>query len=452
MGNLIDFEFSSQDYEDFKKNKCDKIDRMLAIACGTVAGFVDSFLVGMPGNSKLGELSDKMADKMVVAFAKKMGWKPHNKNGNNTVAAIDWLEKKYDVNYDQKTTKETGIAGLSAGNHHLKSLSHSPDVIGLFFSLLDQFTNTSSFVSDGEIIIIKTGNGNLPGSSCGFSYRLQGKSILSKLFCGTVNWLGHLMSDVAGSSVTRRNNANSRGTGLSAPFFNLFQLCDFGKIEGENGSSYTIADFSEKLFEKGYDARFYAAMKVPVLICNLLTKVCWFIKKHFYEKAPLKDCIKGAIFSTFAPESLRMMLLWSHGTLCAIDIVDAGIRSHGDNLTFFLHINLAAWYKMANLTFRELCIRLKLNTIEIAVDIIAEFNQEITQYLELLKNINYEQWKKDSLEVEEIANQISSASSEEEITIVLVDSLKRLSVTVPWNGENSFEEALENNSFVLKFE
>lgn len=96
---------------------------------------------------------------------------------------------------------------MSTKNHHIKSLSHSPDIIGLFFSVLNQFTSTSSFVSGGKLVTIKTE-----------SFELQGNNLVSKVFCGIVNWFGHIMSDVAGSSGSRGNIG--RGSGVAIPFLN----------------------------------------------------------------------------------------------------------------------------------------------------------------------------------------------------------------------------------------
>ena len=64
MANLVDFEFKPTDADIVMHNKCDKYDIMLSVGCGAVAGLVDSFFVGMPGASKLGTLTDKLADDM----------------------------------------------------------------------------------------------------------------------------------------------------------------------------------------------------------------------------------------------------------------------------------------------------------------------------------------------------------------------------------------------------
>ena len=50
---------------------CDKYDYLAAIACGAIGGLIDIFLVGTPGNSKLGDWTDKQVDKAVMSFAKK---------------------------------------------------------------------------------------------------------------------------------------------------------------------------------------------------------------------------------------------------------------------------------------------------------------------------------------------------------------------------------------------
>ena len=44
---------------------CDKYDYLTAVGCGVVAGLVDSFFVGMPGESKLGGWTDAQVDKSV---------------------------------------------------------------------------------------------------------------------------------------------------------------------------------------------------------------------------------------------------------------------------------------------------------------------------------------------------------------------------------------------------
>ena len=77
---------------------------------------------------------------------------------------------------------------------------------------------------------------------------LQGHDFISRLFCGTVNWFGHLMSDIAGSSGGRGNANGGRGSGIVIPFYELFGLCDFGSFQvGENRN--TLAVLATKAFQ-----------------------------------------------------------------------------------------------------------------------------------------------------------------------------------------------------------
>ena len=137
----------------FYQDKCDRYDYLVAVGCGAVAGLIDVFLVGAPGDSKLQTWTDSQVDKAVMGFAKMCGWKDNGKEAS----AIGFLEKKFPVNYDQRHTADVGGAfNMSSKNHHMKSLAHSPNIVGLFFSILNQFTSTSTFLSDGKFITIKT--------------------------------------------------------------------------------------------------------------------------------------------------------------------------------------------------------------------------------------------------------------------------------------------------------
>ena len=66
-----------------EKNKCDKIDYLISIVCGVIGGAIDVFLVGAPGNSKLGKWTDKQIDNVVMKFSKLNGWNPQEQNKNN---------------------------------------------------------------------------------------------------------------------------------------------------------------------------------------------------------------------------------------------------------------------------------------------------------------------------------------------------------------------------------
>ena len=145
---------------------------------------------------------------------------------------------------------------------------------------------------------------------------LQGHDFISRLFCGTVNWFGHLMSDIAGSSGGRGNANGGRGSGIVIPFYELFGLCDFGSFQvGENRN--TLAVLATKAFQDGYDARWGLTMAIPVVLCDLSIRFIWSVRRFFGDKKQLSECIP----SDKQPD-LRMMVLVGNGTLCIVDGVD----------------------------------------------------------------------------------------------------------------------------------
>lgn len=343
---------------EWSKAKCDKYDYMIAAFCGIAAGIIDALFVGTPGQGKLGQLTDKAADDMVQKIA-NMLWSGDGRNSaagkpknapDSLDKAISYLEQSFPVNYDARYGKDlidTGsISSMSPKNHHLMSLAHSPDIIGLLFSIIDQFTGKASFINDGKIIRlvpIKDARNNKV-------MYIQGTNFESKIFCGVCNWLGHLASDLCGSSSTRRVGKTGRGAGLPMPFYSLFLMMDFGNFDGNS-----FADIAIKVFEEGYDLRHGASMAIPVLIEELSIKVIWALKKHYYEKKEWKECIPSSKHA-----DLRMMLLIGNATLCLVDGIDAAIRtglSGGNPISFILHLNLVAWARLIMLVFRELRIR-----------------------------------------------------------------------------------------------
>lgn len=357
-------ELSKRIKEDFtmKKANCDKYDYLIAGFCGAAAGLIDAFFVEMPGESKLGKWTDDKVDGIVEKFAQGV-WKSDKSKGinnsksapNGIASAIGYLERRFKVNYDARYASDLNMVDrafkMSPKNHHLKSLGHSPDLIGLFFSILDQFTGKSSFISDGKIIRVEQVENK---------FELRGENFFAKLFCGFCNWLGHIMSDIAGSSGTRGHSSNSRGAGVPIPFFEMLQLCNFGSINVNNGEQKNLAELSVKVFEAGYDARHGAAMAIPVAINEIMIRLLWAIKSRFYHK---RSWLESMPFGS--KPDLRRMLLAGHGSLCLVDGIDAGLRSGGNVLNFALHLNMAAWSRFAFAGLQEVRTIYKQNALDI---------------------------------------------------------------------------------------
>ncbi len=317
---------------------CDKYDYYASVFSGLVAGMIDVLFVGAPGQSSLGNFTDEQTDNVVKKFASMCGWDPKKEKEDSIASAIGFLEKKFPVNYDMPYAnfKEHGFT-MAAKNHHIKSLAHCPDPIGLFFSIIDQFAGTATFISNGQIISVRTE-----------TQELQGGNFIAKLFCGFANWIGHIMSDAAGSSGGRGNSG--RGSGVPIPFFEVFLLFDFGSFQ-VGKDRQTFAEVMTRVFQDGYDLRFGAAMAIPVVLNELFLRAFWAIKRHFYHELEWKKCIPSLKY-----KSLNKMLLIGNAGLCLVDTIDAGIRSGGNIVTFILRLNIVAWGRLIYLIFKYLTL------------------------------------------------------------------------------------------------
>ncbi|MDD5399565.1 MAG: hypothetical protein PHQ93_00045 [Sulfurimonas sp.] len=366
----IEFQNRIEDEFTFKNAQCDKYDYMIAGTCGVIAGLIDILFVYVDAETvpklddkgnlkyyengkkkgeiktkkvhKQGKLNDKVdefAFKIVEKFATFVCEK--NKDISTRQKVIQCLENKFKVNYDQTHTNKKGKAGtngkinnLYPSNHHLKNLGHATDIIGLIVSILNQFTNTSTFVSDGKVITFETHESEI---------NLQGHNFIAKIFCGFANWFGHIMSDLSGSNSSIK--LGNRGKGVPIPFFELFLLLDFGEF-GKDKQKF--AKIATQVFEEGYEARHGVAMAIPVLINELLIRFMYTMKGKFYHQKKWEDCIPKENI----PE-VRRMLLVGHGTLCIMDGADAAIRSGGDMVKFLLRTNLIAWVRFGHLSLKE---------------------------------------------------------------------------------------------------
>lgn len=322
------------------KPDCDAIDYSLAAGSGALCGLIDIFLVGKPGESPLGNITDKWFENRTCDFAKICGWKGNDKNP--VKSAVGFLERKFKVPYDQRGCGDAGsiIFGLTPSNHHFKSLGHNPTLVGLFFSILDQFTNSSHFISDGQLIEVVEADSK---------FELRGNSIPGKLWAGFANWIGHLMSDVSGSS-----GGTSRGTGIPSPLWSWSNSIIAIKQKlgiPANQFDKTVNELAIQLFNEGYDTRFQTAQAIPVLINELVVRLCYMIRRliQYYANTPKEKYSFKALWAECKPFSnptIKRMLTVAHGTFCMVDIGDATVRGFiagGGNFNpeeFFLRVNL----------------------------------------------------------------------------------------------------------------
>lgn len=326
---------------------CDKYDYAMAAFAGLISGLIDAFFVNMPGDSRLGGVVDKVMDDIVIKFAGLVSMfdKSNTKKSKpDTIAsAIGYLERRFKVNYDARFSKELKggevLENFNSFNHHLMSLAHCPDIVGLFFSILDQFTGKTTVVNKGKIY-------RLENNDSGFE--IKGNNFVSKIVCGVVNWFGHLMSDMCGSS-GRRGHEGTRGMGIPIPGFELFQFIGRNSEREIKG----LADLTEKMFINGYDMRFGVAMCIPVFINEIVVKLMWALRERFQYNREWGEIIA---MLKYDKRYIRMNLV-STGCFTLADMGDAAIRSKGNALLFALRVNYIGICKFAFAGYKEFMSR-----------------------------------------------------------------------------------------------
>lgn len=319
--------------------ECDKVDYALAASSGTLCGLIDIFLVGAPGESPLGNITDKWFENRTKDFAKICC---PNKDNSTLSSAIKNLEKKFKIPYDQRGAGDAAseIFELNPKNHHFKSLAHNPSLCGLFFSILDQFANTSHFISDGELISLQEANRK---------FELRGNNVPSKIFCAFANWIGHLISDMSGSS-----SSKGRGMGIPSPLWSwtndVIAIKSTLKIPVTQFDK-SVNELAVKIYKEGYDVRFQTAQAIPVFINEMVVRLVYSIRRliQYFTRIPKENRSFALMWKTTEPftnATVKRMLTVAHGTFCLIDIGDATVRgfvSGGGNFNvveFVMRLNI----------------------------------------------------------------------------------------------------------------
>ena len=318
--------------------ECDKLDYILSASSGALCGVLDVFLVGKPGESPLGNITDKWFENRTIDFAKLCGYK----GDESLSSAISFLEKKYKVPYDQSVGggifKE--LLNLTPDNHHFKSLGHNATLLGLFFSILNQFTNTSSFIADGELITLNNSDSH---------FELEGHNIPSKLFCGFANWFGHLISDISGSSTSK-----GRGMGIPSPIWawtnDIIAIKRKLNIPASEFDK-SLNELALKMFKEGYDVRFQTAQAIPVFLNELVVRLFYSIRRliGYYSKVQKENRSFTLLWQSCEPFSnatVKRMLTVAHGTFCLVDLGDATIRGFATGGGYF---NVAEFFMRVNI-------------------------------------------------------------------------------------------------------
>lgn len=334
----------------------DKLDYQIAAACGLLSGSLSVLWGKKFSLDEAHKWGNQKADELVISFAKKQGYKKDSLEG-----AIEFLEKKFPMAGDALTNEFGG-----GRQHHLRDFSHHPTILGLICSIGMQFTGTGLGTdTKGNIIHVKITKDGFIGST-----------FPEKIVFGTVNWIGHLISDMDGSSGSVLNGTG-KGTGIPGPLLatlkelsslKIFKKVDTNSInQPKEFSKWVSQMFNGTRFkdENGnpipFDLRtemgighFIADQAKPVVINECLVRTCYMIRR-FIDEVKAKDIssiselnkIEPASFLPINSRPLKRMLTVSSGVFVLINTsgtaVKAAIKSKGNKAVFgkefFLTIN-----------------------------------------------------------------------------------------------------------------
>ena len=198
--DVIDVEFTESIPESHK------IDYSVAAASGLLCSLLDIFWVGQFSLKQAQEIGSDQAEKFVMQVAKKIkdeNGKPFR--GKTLEDAIKHLEERFPMAGDLAIDDFGG--GLQ---HHFRDFTHHPTIVGLLFSLFAQFSN--------GIICGTDTNGNFKVKRIDPKTGYIGKNVPEKILFGTVNWMFHLVSDMAGS-----HDYPGKGTGIPGPILSFLK-------------------------------------------------------------------------------------------------------------------------------------------------------------------------------------------------------------------------------------
>ena len=338
----LEFEF------DEAVGKASRLDYAVAAGSGLLTGLLSVFLGKPLSVEEAAKIGGKEADKIVVDAARAFGCDLpsdkaiFDKDGRCSTEvlakAIKFLEEKFPIPQD-KLTPEFG-GGLQ---HHLRDFSHHPTILGLFFSILGQFTGMGYGTdTDGNFIKLL-----FPENA------LVGKNVPEKIAIGTFNWLFHLVSDIDGS-----NQKAGKGTGIPGPILSMLKELSSTPLFKNVKVNYKESEISfskwvSKLFNGTYfkdsegkpvrfDFRTEMGLATQLLEQSLFVLANEVVVRVFYTVSRLASEIKTKRIASFA-ELDRLdpkgFLPINNRALTRMCTVSSGTFLAVNSKAFFLNIN-----------------------------------------------------------------------------------------------------------------
>ena len=323
-------------------SKADKLDCEIAVASGVITGLVDSFFVGKFSFERASEWGSKKTNEFVIAMARLSGYE-----GDDWEGAIKHLEKNFKFAADGNKNDFGG-----GRQHHFRDFSHHFSLGGLVCSIFTQFTGKAIGTDTaGRLIIV-----DIPESHA----EHLGDTVQEKIMKGTVDWLFHIASDIAGSS-----SNPGKGTGIPGPILSLIKqlstlpifqnartVMERGEDEELNFRELIAKLFNGTLLGKRDEngkiikpVRFDFRMElgivhevgrqaVPVLLNQCFIRSFYFVRRFAHEIKALDirslselSRIDPADVLPFRNRAIARMSTVSTGVFSLVDAADAAVRA-----------------------------------------------------------------------------------------------------------------------------
>ena len=288
----------------------DTIDWTISVVAGIVSAAVDILFVGIPGPSETGVKAGPLSNYIREYFEKK--YPPEEMEA---LGRKKFVKTPYDAQDNRHTVEY--VDGLSAYYHRLLSLGHDP-LLGFFIGVLDIMRGTMTTIDKNGKIVTQIMDV--------YSDRKE-----TSVFEAMIKQLLHLKSDLTTSM------------GLPAPLMGLFNLLQFGNIGEEK---QTIAEIVQGMYYEGYDFIHFCSMSIPVMLTEVIVRVCWSIKR-MKEGYSLKEALPFSTNRERKPK-LATMLFIAHSAATAINVGKVAFTENP------MAINYPQWLAFGKYAFSQL--------------------------------------------------------------------------------------------------
>lgn len=334
----------------------DKFDYGLAVFSGLYSGILDALFVGQCTISPDGmAVNHRQVNEFIQDYAKSRGL--DKERLHRTIAS---LEKAFPVAQDNVWSGKDIL--ITPANHHLADLAHHPTPIGLLSAIIVRFLRVGTFVNrEGKVYfllvdtsieeliqiiapVVISGVLNWLAGLAENAYEDESGEELPKglknlvhIFASTPilievakcadNWLGHLVSDLGGSS-----GAKHGGAGIPGIFVSLLHEMSALPVLKDSGLPKFVNDlYTKDKLDFRHELSIYKNLgrqALPVIYNEICTRLYYFaahlgeeVREHGHGNVNWNAVIP------FNNRTVDRMLMVSSLTFTMADTVDAAVHA-----------------------------------------------------------------------------------------------------------------------------